>query len=422
MSVLLVRSRSSRSQVWRFVRGFSPLALLVSMALLGLVCGRVLGLHDLEQSPHYLLAVTVLLAVGLYGSTSGIDLGQMVTNGRTILLAITVGVLAKAVVIAAAMSLLVGSPVYALLLGVAVAQIDPLSVAALVASKRMSASAKTVLRAWSSFDDPVTMLVTVYLLALAASGGQGLAAVDGAGGPLGLLTSLGKNLLFAAVVFAVWAAGRAVCALPAVATLRARPVGEWVFRLAGILVLFGVGLFAVTQFALFGFAIIGLFLRPVPPPVLEWVTKAALLLATAALGLLLGDGVNWTAGLVLGAAAYGAQVLFAPIVARSHSFVDRIYLALGQQNGITAITLALLVEPVFPGTVGIIAPAILTVNALHALCGAAWESFHAAHPDPAPRELAVRILRAEIESLYGVIGTREALARQDQLTAPRNGR
>lgn len=407
MSALLAESRPDFR---RLARGFSPLALLVSMALLGLIFGQLLGFHELDRSPYYLYAVTVLLAVGLYGSTSGIAIDQLVSNRRTILIAVTIGVLAKAVVIAGVMLLVVDQPVYALLLGVAVAQIDPLSVAALVTSKRMSESAKTVLRAWSSFDDPITMLITVYLLALAASGGEALPAATG--GSLGLLTSLGKNLAFAAVVFVVWSGIRAAGRL--VAPHR-RHAWDRVLQIAGPIVLLGAGYYAVTQFALFGLAIVGLFLRPLAEPVLAWVTRSALLLATVALGLLLVGGVNWTAGIVLGAAAYGAQILLAPFVARSHGFVDRTYLALGQQNGITAITLALLVEPVFPGTVGIIAPAILTVNALHAGCGAAWEAFHATHPNPALRELVARVLRSAIQNLFGVPRTHEMLVRQTQL-------
>jgi NhaP-type Na+/H+ or K+/H+ antiporter len=414
MNASLVARRSAHPGARRLLGGFSPLALLVCMALAGLAGGQFLGLHDMDGSPYYRQAVVVLLAIGLYASTSGISTDELASNFRTVLIAVTVGVLAKAIVIAAAMLLVVGNPVYALLLGVAVAQIDPLSVAAMVGNKGMSDSAKTVLRAWSSFDDPVTTLLTVYLLTVAASGGHVLPVGQSVGGPLGLLTGFGLNLLFAGVVFAGWAAMRAVNARPAVAALLRRPGPRRVHRVAGVLVLLAVGYYAVTQFALFGLAIIGLFLRPVADAVLARVTKAALLLATAALGLLLVGGVNWTAGIVLGVAAYGAQVLLAPLVARSHTLADRTYLALGQQNGITAITLALLVEPAYPGTVSIIAPAILTVNALHAACGAAWEAFHATRPDFALSDLAVRALRAELELLFGAPAVREILARQAQ--------
>lgn len=384
------------------------------MALTGLVIGKIVGVDGLAQSPAYLYAVTALLAVGLYGATSGIVIRELRENLRTVLVAVTIGVLAKAVIIAAAVLLVVDNPVYAMLLGVAVAQIDPLSVAALVADKRMSASAKTVLRAWSSFDDPVTTLITVYLLAVAATGGNVVGPE--ASGFLGLFADLGVNLLFAGVVFAGWLVARAVTAQPRVARLLHIPGVRRAYRTAGVVFLLGVGWYAVVTFALFGLALIGLFLRPIAEAVMAKLTKAALLLATVALGLLLANGVNWVVGLVLGAAAYGAQVLLAPVVARGHDLVDRTNLALSQQNGITAITLALLVEPVFPGTVGIIAPAILTVNTLHALATKVWEDFHTEHPDPTVRDLAIRALRGELQRMFGTPAMGAIIARQTVLT------
>jgi hypothetical protein len=375
------------------------------MAFAGLVIGRIVGTGELAQSSAYLYVVTALLAVGLYGATSGIVVAELRGNLRTVLIAVTVGVIAKAIIIASVMLLVVDEPVYALLLGVAVAQIDPLSVAAIVADKRMSASAKTVLRAWASFDDPVTSIITVYLLAIAATGDRAFTGIAG------LFADLGANLLFAGVVFVAWLVARFVTARPAVVALLAHRGVRAAYRTAGVLVLLGACWYAVAQFALFGLALIGLFLRPFADAVMSRLTRVALLLATVALGLLLANGVNWVAGLVLGVAAYGAQVVLAPVVARGHDLVDRTNLALGQQNGITAITLALLVEPVFPGTVGIIAPAILTVNVLHAVATAAWDDFHATHPDPTFHEIAIRALRGELQRMFGAPALRQVLAR-----------
>lgn len=46
---------------------------------------------------------------------------------------------------------------------------------------------------------------------------------------------------------------------------------------------------------------------------------------------------------------------------------DRIHLALAQQNGITAIVLALRLEAQFPGVAAMVAPAVLTTNLTHAV-------------------------------------------------------
>jgi hypothetical protein len=49
---------------------------------------------------------------------------------------------------------------------------------------------------------------------------------------------------------------------------------------------------------------------------------------------------------------------------------DRLYLACAQQNGVTALSLGLLLEPLHPGTIAIVAPALAVVGAIH--FGANW--------------------------------------------------
>jgi hypothetical protein len=55
--------------------------------------------------------------------------------------------------------------------------------------------------------------------------------------------------------------------------------------------------------------------------------------------------------------------------------VDRWHISFAQQNGLTAIILALLFEPVHPGTVAIVAPAIIVVNGLHALVNKGFDKY-----------------------------------------------
>ncbi len=49
-----------------------------------------------------------------------------------------------------------------LILGIVVAQIDPLSVASILRNPKMSIRVKSILAAWSSFDDPITVLLSLY--------------------------------------------------------------------------------------------------------------------------------------------------------------------------------------------------------------------------------------------------------------------
>lgn len=334
--------------------------LTVIVLCAGLAIGAGVDAGGVTSSSVYLYFVTALLAVGLYSSTRGIDLGHLRGDLRTVLLAVTVGVLAKAVLISAVMYAVLRRPEY-LVLGVAVAQIDPLSVAALQGTSRMSERGRALLLAWASFDDPVTTLLTIYAAAITVlvshPGGR---AVGGA--PVtSFVTGLTLNVAFAAVVLAVCAvAGR---------WARRGGGSRWrdgrVRLVMGCALLAVVALVAVTRFWMLGIALVGLFLRPAIPRLLDHATRAAFVLATFALGAIAVTGVRLGPGLLLGCTAFLAQAVVSRFITRGQGRPDREYLALAQQNGITAIILALLLERDFPGTVAVVAPAILVINLLH---------------------------------------------------------
>lgn len=340
---------------------------------------------DVSGHPAYLYAVTALLSIGLYGSAYGISRESVTGHVRTVVLAVTVGVLLKTAIIAAVMYLFFGEPV-ALLLGLAVAQIDPLSVSALMGGSRMSPKAKSLLLAWASFDDPITALLTIYLTSLVL-GDVGSAGVGG------YVANLGLNLLFAGIVLAGWLLAR---------RLRTR-VRPGLLRLGAVLVLVGLLAVATAWFLVLGIALIGLFYRPALGALLDRAITVAFYLATFALGLLLVGGVEPVPALVLGVAAFGAQMLVGGLlITRGLPVRDRVGLALGQQNGITAILLALTLARSYPSAVAVIAPAVLVINVLHLLANAGWQkvltSGPSAEPLPAPagpvRRAHARVLRA----------------------------
>ncbi|MEV0325593.1 hypothetical protein AB0H63_03965 [Micromonospora echinospora] len=326
------------------------------------------------RSDAYLALAGTLLAVGLYASTYGIDLGAARRNARLVVLAVSGGVVVKAALISAVMYLAFREPAY-LVLGVAVAQIDPVSFAAARLTSRMSAQAKTILSAWASFDDPITVLLTVY----AAAWVWPLVPADPAAAPAPPHTgfesfglSLAQNLALAAVAALVWwgterlrrwvRSGRLVTALQ-------------------IVVLAGLAAFAVWQFLMLALAVAGLFYRPPIGAVLDRLTQGAFLAASFALGLVLVGGISPLAGVVLGLAAVGAHVVVALVIGWRLPRSDRVDVLLGQQNGITAIILALVLERQFVGTVAVVAPAILTINVLHALTNGLREAYR--RPGPA---------------------------------------
>lgn len=364
-------------------RRLTALPQLVAGGAAALGCGVTGGLllnatgtadtSTLVDSNIYLFSVSVLLAVGLYGSTHSIDLKALRDDLTGVVAAVTLGVVLKAALITVAVYAVVRGP-EAFVLGIAVAQIDPLSVAALGRNGRMSPRAQSLLKAWASFDDPMTVLLTLYLAGLARSsaGEEGTPAVVDAGAA-GYLTGLGLNAALLAGVLLLWFAGRRVAArmpeAPAVRRLK---------HTAAALLVVTMLLLAAAEHLMIAVALAGLAVRTeLLGRAADRAVGGAFVIAFAALGLLLAHDVAWWAGFVLGLAAFGAQAVVAlavmPLFLRRLSRTDRVELGLAQQNGITAVLIALTLERDFPGTVATVGPAVVTVNLLHGLSRALRE-------------------------------------------------
>jgi hypothetical protein len=220
-----------------------------------------------------------------------------------------------------------------------------------------------VLAAWSSFDDPVTTVLVILLVGVAVRAGAG----DGGDGggfvmEMPLVTTLANVLLALAAAVVWWLALQRLPGSRARAPDGAAPSRYWL--VLALVVLLALGAVAVDQFLLLGLAVVGLFFRPGIDLLLERATSVAFAVATLMLGMVAAGGIDLGQGIVLGITAYGAQVVAGYLVAWRLPD-DRLRLALSQQSGVTAILLALLLEPVIPGTVATVAPAVLTVNVLH---------------------------------------------------------
>jgi len=312
----------------------------ILVALVGLGVASVIDISDLPRQSYYESFTYALLAIGLYGSVYGIHLEELKNHRKIVLQAVTVGVLLKTVIIGFALYLVTRDAV-AFLLGLTVAQIDPLSVANLLkdGASRLSTRARTILGAWSSFDDPMTVLLSIYVLYF-------FLPHNGSGGLLGSILpfffGLAQNLLFVLVTYFLH-----------------RYLKE--NAMAQILLLFVCFIVAVTFQWMLGIAIIGLFLRPRIEQ-LSLIISAAFYIAVLLLGFLLVNGVYWVQGLALGIGAVLAQILVGLLLTRNLPRNERLYLAFAQQNGITAMILALFFEKDLPTTVGIVAPAIILIN------------------------------------------------------------
>lgn len=330
-----------------------------------------------ERSLPYMLVASALLCFGLYMAVYGIDKLEAKRHWRTVLIAVTFGVLCKYFVIFLSAYALTNNWRYAVI-GMAVAQIDPLSVASLQDDPRMNARTKTILNMWASFDDPMTALATPFLLGIVANT---VHADLSQGGWLDTLKGILPFVLALLLVGFIALRRR---------MHDSRGTRGWIHRLeddekAKNATLSGVGLVSVPGRLYSVAAMAGWIIRP------KWLgegrraellTNTALYSATFLLGILLSGGVDITGGITLGFATYASQVLVAWLVmwlgtkasstesdaTNRLSRRDTWHLALAQQNGITAIVLALNLEPVIPGSVAAISMAIVIVNVLNFVC------------------------------------------------------
>ncbi|HSD55526.1 MAG TPA: hypothetical protein VLA92_00055 [Candidatus Saccharimonadales bacterium] len=327
----------------------------------GLAVAMIFGFQGVQNSQWYMLSVATLLAAGLYSSTYGISIKEAKAHFVVILRAVTIGVLLKALIIGTAMALILRNP-FGFVLGIIVAQIDPLSTAALMKGSRMSKRAKSILGAWASFDDPMTVILSLYApIAIAAVTGVAWHPIGNtmqAAGIGGYLLETVINLLFAGGIFVFWRLMRRHSKASNIVVVALVALGMY-----GLLV--GALSVAVYYFWMLGIAVIGLFLRPPIEVFLSRIVTWALHMAAVMLGILLVNGVNVVPGIALGLITYSAQIIVGMLLTKGLPGKDRFHIAFAQQNGITAIILALLFETYYPGTVAIVAPGIITINVLH---------------------------------------------------------
>jgi NhaP-type Na+/H+ or K+/H+ antiporter len=368
------------------------LVILVGVAAGGVVVALLLDWHALPGTTDnltatlpgttgYMAVATVLLAIGLFSVTHEISRADLRGALGLVVNAVTFGVVLKALLVSFIMYAWFREkkPEY-LVLGVVVAQIDPLAVAVMRHRSRLSSQARAILSAWSSFDDPVTAILAVYLstvaVRLSPSDRDDRDLISIIGGYSNFWLNLLFNLLLAVAAFTLWHLLRALARRGGGDDTKPYTWSLWLRALA-VAVLLIIGVVGVKWFLMLGIAFVGLFFRPGIDAALRWITPAALVVALFMLGLVLAGSVNVLPAVVLGVSAFVAQMLVGGlIVTRSlRNMRDRIRLAFSQQNGITAIILALLLETVFPGFVAIVGPAILVIGVLYLVSNALLDWF-----------------------------------------------
>jgi NhaP-type Na+/H+ or K+/H+ antiporter len=318
---------------------------LVLTIVAGLVTANIFELGPILGSSYFAFVIYGILCLGLYGSVYGINLKELKTHNKIVLSAVTFGVLFKTLFIGAGFYLLFPSPL-AFILGVIVAQIDPVGTAHLMSNnKKLSASGQTIIRAWSSFDDPITVLLALYLfLPMVLNTQQSI---------LGYLVVFGYNLIF--------------CSLIYLCTKYLKPDDN--AQLGLLLLAFIICVYFQLTLSI---AVIGLFLRPQKlltrfnfEMILQRLLQCVFLISTFLIGAFSRGQFDLLRGVVLGFLAILSQIAVSSLLTQKLHKVDKVNIAFAQYNGITSIVLAIFFEENQLSVVPIVIVALVTINLVY---------------------------------------------------------
>lgn len=293
----------------------------------------------IEKIDFTFLAI-ILLVIGLYASVYEIDITVLKDHKRLVFSALTFGVIFKGIFIGMIVFLFTRN-IFSFLLGIIVAQIDPLSVTHLLKSKDSSFSSigRTILRVWSSFDNPMTILLSIFFVGPLVIGTFYT-------NPFSYIWELFLNIAFALFVY--------ICSKYAST--------DFLKKVILILCL----IISIIGNLTLGIALIALFLRPKLGKYLSHIVTLAFYMGVFLLGLtfkLNSQAILY--GVVLGIAGFGAQIIATFLIAKNLTKIDRLHLAFSQYNGITSIGLGIFYANHFPTITSIIAIAVVSINTIY---------------------------------------------------------
>jgi hypothetical protein len=229
------------------------------------------------------------------------------------------------------------------LAAVAIDQIDPISTATLLQDKqKMSEDAKGLLRVWSSFDDPVTVIFGFFILLPLVSGKSAGMGSDVAS----YLIELAMNLV------------------PALLLWLLHRYTNWLqTRRTALLLMALVLVYAFFTHSYLLAAIAGLLLRPIPERYFSRVIQALFYAIVFVVGMAIYSyGINLRLGILLAIVEFFVVQPLTAIALFNGTASDVFRLAYAQQNGLTTLLMGIGFESLGIHVLHILLPAIVAVN------------------------------------------------------------
>jgi NhaP-type Na+/H+ or K+/H+ antiporter len=302
-----------------------PYKLTVISAALGLIAyGATLLLQiDCRSFPHLQTVMHTLLSIGLYASVIGIDTRKLRELSKTVTVVLLFGVPLKILLPGAILTFLSPwSSGISFLCSTVIAQIDPISTSKIIRNRRMTKKSETILRVWSSFDDPITVLFAFYIfLPIALNNPFALSAY---------FFQIFRDILLCLVLYIVHK--------HLVTNSSTREVKSILFAS----VVFGLG---ITLNTLLLPAIAGLFFRPFTERQLASVTNTIFFITVVFTGSLAANYIlDWYSGFILAFSMFFIGQPITSFLFVRDSMSSRVRVMLGHQNGMTALLLTLVIQ------------------------------------------------------------------------------
>lgn len=316
-----------------------------------------------QTIPFLQTAMYLAVGAGLYINVSDIEIAELLKNRFAIAAVLILGVPTKIFVPGYALSLVEPELILpaAFLCATVIAQIDPILAAKNIAHERFSAKYGTILRCWSSFDDPVTVLFAFYIFL-----------------PLFLQT----RPAFISEFFVGITVEILICVGIAILLRSLRLHAGAKQKLEKVAVISVCTISAITGRFLLP-ASLGLAIRPfsdrTKERLLNWIFGFSAFVIGA---LAVGVSINWRAGTILGATTFFvAQPLVAFLLLRRDSSwpnPNLIRVMVGHQNGMTAIllTIALELQTGSSELLAITLPAIIVIALFYYIVNYCLERFY----------------------------------------------
>lgn len=298
-----------------------------------LISNNVINLSVVSNS-YWLKFMYLLVAVGLYLNVSEIDLKDISLNWKTLASILLFGLPIKIFLPGVCLGLFdreLWSIVF--LASTVIAQIDPIAASYNLKFTNLNSRTKTILRFWSSFDDPITVLFAFYIFLPFTLTRSSFHIIH-------YITSLCIELIISIIIYFLYQKFK-------------YKIRNFKNNMINMLDLFFISIIVLISGFSGSFlvpAIVGIIIRPyIPPKISEYILGFIFyfsIFTTGALTASLGfRNLNWTAGLILGGLMFFvAQPIVTLIFVRKLENRERSRIMFGHENGMTAILLTVAIE------------------------------------------------------------------------------